>query len=61
MYDDLTGKKILKSKALAALEKCSGNDEQMKKLSGIMTEIGFLEEQQIDIYFRYIGNAGETL
>ena len=44
MYDDLTGKKILKSKALAALEKCSGNDEQMKKLSGIMTEIGFLEE-----------------
>ena len=44
MYDDLTDKKTLKDKALAALEKCSGNDEQMEKLSGIMTEIGFLEE-----------------
>lgn len=44
MYDDLTDKKTLKDKALAALEKCSGNDEQMKKLSDIMTEIGFLEE-----------------
>lgn len=44
MYDDLTDKKPLKNKALAALEKCSGNDEQMEKLSGIMTEIGFLEE-----------------
>ena len=45
MYDDLTGKKSLKEKALAALEKCSGNDEQMKKLSGIMSEIGFLEDE----------------
>ena len=45
MYDDLTNKKTLKDKALAALEKCSGNDEQMEKLSGIMAEIGFLEEQ----------------
>ena len=44
MYDDLTDKKPLKNKALAALEKCSGNDEQMEKLSGIMAEIGFLEE-----------------
>ena len=44
MYDDLTDKRTLKDKALAALEKCSGNDEQMKKLSDIMTEIGFLEE-----------------
>ena len=44
MYDDLTDKKTLKDKALAALEKCSGNDEQMEKLSGIMTEIGFVEE-----------------
>ncbi len=44
MYDDLTDKKTLKDKALAALEKCSGNDDQMEKLSGIMTEIGFLEE-----------------
>ena len=44
MYDDLTGKKTLKTKALAALEKCSGNEEQMQKLSGIMAEIGFLEE-----------------
>lgn len=44
MYDDLTGKKVLKDKALAALEKCSGNDKQMEKLSGIMAEIGFLEE-----------------
>lgn len=44
MYDDLAGKKVLKDKALSALEKCSGNDEQMKKLSGIMNEIGFLEE-----------------
>ena len=44
MYDDLTDKKTLKDKALAALEKCSGNDEQMEKLSGIMAEIGFLEE-----------------
>ena len=44
MYDDLTDKKPLKNKALAALEKCSGNDKQMEKLSGIMAEIGFLEE-----------------
>lgn len=44
MYDDLVGKKTLKDKALAALEKCSGSDEQMEKLSGIMAEIGFLEE-----------------
>lgn len=44
MYDDLTDKKTLKDKALAALEKCSGNDKQMEKLSGIMAEIGFLEE-----------------
>ncbi len=44
MYDDLAGKKVLKDKALAALEKCSVNDEQMKKLSDIMNEIGFLEE-----------------
>lgn len=45
MYDDLTKKKPLKDKALTALEKCAGSDEQMKKLSGLMTEIGFLEEQ----------------
>ena len=46
MNDDLVGKKVLKDKdkALAALEKYSGNDEQMEKLSGIMSEIGFLEE-----------------
>ncbi len=44
LYDDLTGKRGLKDKALAALEKCSGNDEQMEKLSGILSEIGFLEE-----------------
>ena len=44
MYDDLTNKKPLKDKALSALEKCSGNEEQMKKLSSIMAEIGFLEE-----------------
>ncbi len=44
MYDDLTDKKPLKDKALAALEKCAGSDEQMEKLSGIMAEIGFLEE-----------------
>lgn len=44
MYDDLTGKKALKDQALATLEKCTGKDEQMEKLSGIMTEIGFLEE-----------------
>lgn len=44
LYDDLTGKRALKDKALAALEKCSGNDEQMEKLSGILSEIGFLEE-----------------
>lgn len=44
MYDDLTDKKSLKDKALAALEKCAGSDEQMEKLSGLMAEIGFLEE-----------------
>lgn len=44
MYDDLVGKKTLKDKALAALEKCSGSNEQLEKLSGIMAEIGFLEE-----------------
>ncbi len=44
MYDDLSGKKVLKDKALAALEKCSGNDAQMEKLSGVLNEIGFLEE-----------------
>ena len=44
MYDDLTNKKPLKDNARAALEKCSGNAEQMKKLSSIMAEIGFLEE-----------------
>ena len=44
MYDDLTDKKPLKDKALAALEKCAGSDKQMEKLSGLMAEIGFLEE-----------------
>ena len=29
---------------LGFTHKCSGNEEQMKKLSSIMTEIGFLEE-----------------
>ena len=44
VYDDLSGKNVPKHKALSALEKCAGDEKQMEKLSGIMAEIGFLEE-----------------
>ena len=44
MYDDLSGKKVLKDKALSALEKCAGDQNLMDKISGALTEIGFLEE-----------------
>lgn len=44
MYDDLSGKKVLKDKALSALEKCAGDQKLMDKVSGALTEIGFLEE-----------------
>ena len=44
MYDDLSGKKVLKYKALSALEHCAGDQKLMDKFNGALAEIGFLEE-----------------
>ena len=44
MYDDLSGKKVLKDKALSALEKCAGDPKLMDRINGALAEIGFLEE-----------------